>query len=101
MQTNTGSQLSAIEYPCIKVQQKDKTFLLTKMKASHLTRIAYASIRGDSQEEGAVQRFLSPRRISGVRDFALEGGDYPNCIVLNWVGNKKLKPTADHLRPPA
>lgn len=81
----------SIKYPCIKVQQKNKFFLLTKMKASHLTRIAYASVRGDSQEEGAVQRFLSPRRISGVRDFALEGGDYPNCIVLNWVGKTKLK----------
>jgi DNA sulfur modification protein DndB len=56
------------------------------MKAAHLTRIAYASVRGESDEEGAVQRILSPRRIAGVREFALQGGDYPNCIVLNWVG---------------
>jgi DNA sulfur modification protein DndB len=85
--------LAAVAYPFIKVQQKNKHFMLTKMKADHLTRIAYASVRGDSQEEGAVQRFLSPRRISGVRDFALEGGDYPNSIVLNWVGKTKLKST--------
>lgn len=89
--------MPSIAYPYIKIQQKNNHFLLTKMKASHLTRIAYASIRGDSQEEGAVQRFLSPRRISGVRDFALEGGDYPNCIVLNWVGKLKLKPVSGRL----
>jgi DNA sulfur modification protein DndB len=89
--------LASTEYPCIKIQQKNNHFLLTKMKANHLTKIAYASIRGDSQEEGAVQRILSPRRISGVRDFALEGGDYPNCIVLNWVGKAKLKPVSGKL----
>ena len=78
--------MAATEYPFIKMKQKSNDFLLTKMKAAHLTRIAYASVRGDSDEEGAVQRYLSPRRIAGVRDFALEGGDYPSCIVLNWVG---------------
>jgi DGQHR domain-containing protein len=56
------------------------------MKASHLTQIAYASVRGEVEEEGAVQRLLNPKRISGVRDFVLQGGDFPNCIVLNWVG---------------
>jgi DNA sulfur modification protein DndB len=56
------------------------------MKAAHLTRVSYASIRGEADEEGAVQRVLSPRRIAGVREFVLQGGDFPNCIVLNWVG---------------
>jgi DNA sulfur modification protein DndB len=80
--------LASAKYPCIPLKQSNNSFILTKMKADHLTRIAYASIRGDSDEEGAVQRFLSPRRIAGVRDFALEGGDYPTCIVLNWIGSK-------------
>jgi len=71
----------------MRLKQKKNTLLVTKMSANHLTRVAYASVRGDSEEEGAVQRALSPRRIAGVRDFALEGGDYPNCIVLNWVGD--------------
>jgi DGQHR domain-containing protein len=70
----------------MRLKQKKNTLLLTKMNASHLTRVAYASVRGDTDEEGAVQRALSPRRIAGVRDFALMGGDYPNCIVLNWIG---------------
>ncbi|MCX6591446.1 MAG: DGQHR domain-containing protein [Acidobacteria bacterium] len=89
--------MASIEYPFIKIQQKNNHFFLTKLKASHLTKIAYASVRGDSQEEGAVQRILSPRRIAGVRDFVLEGGDYPNCIVLNWVGRNKLKPASGKL----
>jgi DGQHR domain-containing protein len=71
----------------MKLKQRSNSLLLTKMRAAHLTRIAYASVRGESEEDGAVQRVLSPRRIAGVRDFALQGGDYPNCIVLNWVGN--------------
>lgn len=74
------------QYPCIRLKQKNNAFILTKMKADHLTRIAYASVRGEADEEGAVQRALSPRRIAGVRDFVLQGGDFPNCIVLNWVG---------------
>jgi DNA sulfur modification protein DndB len=78
--------LPAQEYPCMKLRQKQNSLLLTKMTAGHLTRVAYASVRGDTDEEGAVQRALSPRRIAGVRDFALQGGDYPNCIVLNWIG---------------
>jgi DNA sulfur modification protein DndB len=71
----------------MRLRQKKNTLLLTKMSAAHLTRVAYASVRGDSEEEGAVQRALSPRRIAGVREFALHGGDYPNCIVLNWISN--------------
>lgn len=79
--------LPAKEYPGMKLRQRNQSFLLTRMKAGHLTRVAYASVRGENEEEGAVQRALSPRRIAGVRDFALHGGDYPNCIVLNWVGS--------------
>jgi DGQHR domain-containing protein len=73
-------------YPALKLRQKNNSFIITRMKASHLTQIAYASVRGEVEEEGAVQRLLNPKRISGVRDFVLQGGDFPNCIVLNWVG---------------
>jgi DNA sulfur modification protein DndB len=78
--------LAAKQYPCLRLKQNNHSFILTRMKADHLTRIAYASVRGEVEEEGAVQRVLSPRRIAGVREFVLQGGDFPNCIVLNWVG---------------
>jgi DGQHR domain-containing protein len=80
--------VAAKNYPGLRLKQKNNSFILTKMKAEHLTRIAYASVRGEAEEEGAVQRVLSPRRIAGVRDFVLQGGDFPNCIVLNWVGKE-------------
>jgi len=78
-------------YPYIDIKQQNKSFILTKLPAKHLTKIAYASVRGDSDEEGAVQRYLSQRRIAGVRAFALEGGDYPSCIVLNWRKGKLVR----------
>jgi DNA sulfur modification protein DndB len=34
-----------------------------------------------------VQRILNTSRISGIRDFAVERGDFPASIVLNWVSN--------------
>lgn len=40
--------------------------------------------RGESEEEGAVQRLLNPTRIAGIRDFVLAGGAFPVSIVLNW-----------------
>ena len=47
--------------------------------------MSYAAIRGQSTEEGAVQRLLNTRRIISIKDFALNGDDFPNSIVLNWV----------------
>ena len=45
-------------------------------------------MRNRDDEEGAVQRLLNPRRIDSIKDFTLKGGDYPNCIILNWVDDK-------------
>ena len=69
----------------IKIAQTNHNFYLTKLSAQKLVNISYSAVRGKSTEEGAVQRFLNQRRISSLRDFVLAGGDYPNCIILNWV----------------
>ena len=58
------------------------------LRARDLIQISYASVRNRDQEEGAVQRLLNPRRIDSIKEFTLNGGDYPNCIVLNWVDTK-------------
>ena len=55
------------------------------LPARDLVQISYASVRNRDAEEGAVQRLLNPRRIDSIKDFTLKGGDYPNCIILNWV----------------
>jgi DGQHR domain-containing protein len=75
-----------VEAPYLEAKQGDRKFLLTKLPASIVTVISYAAVRGQTDEEGAVQRVLNQGRINSIKTFTLQGGDYPNAIVLNWVG---------------
>jgi len=75
--------------PVVVVTQNARIFYLTMMRARDLIQISYASVRNRDIEEGAVQRLLNPRRIDSIKEFTLNGGDYPNCIVLNWVDTKQ------------
>jgi len=70
------------------VSQNAREFFLSMLPARDLVQISYASVRNKDAEEGAVQRLLNPRRIDSIKDFTLKGGDYPNCIILNWVDEK-------------
>lgn len=83
----------------IPVQQKEHIFKLVSMPAGLLTRISYAAVRRQDQEEGAVQRVLNTARISGVKDFALRMGDFPASIVLNWVGGRMIERSGEVLIP--
>lgn len=67
-------------------KQGRRRFILTKLPASVVAKISYAAIRGQSEESGAVQRVLNNDRINSIKSFTLQGGDYPNAVVLNWVG---------------
>jgi DGQHR domain-containing protein len=77
-----------VTHQFVKVKQKNREFIVTKLNASALVSISYASVRGQDDEEGAVQRILNPRRIASLRDFTLSGGDYASCVVLNWVSQQ-------------
>lgn len=82
----------------IEIKQGIRAFYLTKLSAKTVTTISYAAIRNQSDEEGAVQRLLNPRRVSSIKEFTLAGGDYPSAFVLNWVSPKnKLKKIAGAL----
>lgn len=72
-------------YPSISILQKERRFFLAVVPAGILVRISYAAVRGQSDEPGAVQRILNPRRINSIKQFTLEVGDFPGAIVLNWV----------------
>jgi DNA sulfur modification protein DndB len=74
-------------FPFIWVKQVSRDLILTKLPAGLLISVSYASIRGQSSEEGAVQRILNSRRIASIKNFTLEGGDYPGAIVLNWINS--------------
>lgn len=89
------------EAPFIEVKQENHVFLLTRLSVEDLTLISYASVRGSDHEEGAVQRALSARRIGGIKEFALQGGDFPAGIVLNWVNDRQpIERTDGTLRIP-
>ena len=79
--------MAATAHPFIKIKQREQIFYLTNLPASIVVSVSYASVRGRDQEKGAVQRVLNTRRISNIKDFALNGGDFPNSIVMNWVKN--------------
>ncbi len=84
-------------YSYLSVKQKDHDFYIVVLPAGLLTRIAYAAVRNKDDEEGAVQRILNNSRIAGIKDFAVQMGDFPASIVLNWVG-QPLSPEAGRLR---
>lgn len=90
-----------VECPYLTVKQNDLSFLLTWLPAGTLVELSYTSIRGVHEEEGAVQRYLNTRRISSIRDFAVEVGIFPNSIILNWAHTKaKISRTQSHLKIP-
>ncbi|WP_175755681.1 DGQHR domain-containing protein [Burkholderia cepacia] len=71
--------------PCIHVKQEKHSFFLTKLDAKTITLLSYAAVRGQSAEEGAVQRVLNTSRIVNIKRFVMNGGNFPNAFVLNWV----------------
>jgi len=79
----------------IEVKQGTRKFILTKLPASAVTAISYAAIRGKSDEVGAVQRVLNQGRINNIKNFTLQGGDYPNAVVLNWVSQTSKLTASD------
>jgi DNA sulfur modification protein DndB len=72
-------------YNGIWVEQHDKKFIQLVLPAALITKISYAAIRGQDNEPGAVQRVLSTRRISSIKEFTLDGGDFPSNFILNWT----------------
>lgn len=72
-------------YPYLEISQSRHSLLLTALPIKLLAKIAYAAVRHQDAEEGAVQRVLNQSRIAGIRSFALQGGDFPASIVLNNV----------------
>lgn len=75
----------------IQLHHKDITYYLCRMSGNDLSRISYVARRGESEEEGAVQRILSKNRISSIADYLLNGGYFPTNIILNVVDASKIE----------
>lgn len=65
-------------------------YYLCKIKGSELIRMSYVARRGQSEEEGAVQRILNTRRISSISQFLQNGGFFPTNIILNVVDSNNV-----------
>lgn len=72
----------------VPVRQGERHFLLCAFPVKLLAYISYASIRGYDAEEGAIQRVLNPRRITSIKAYTLQKGDYPTSVVLNWTNTQ-------------
>jgi len=80
--------MKQLSFPYLEVKQMNRKLMLTKLPAGVLVDISYASVRGQDDEPGAVQRLLNPKRIESIKDFTLQAGDYPGAIILNWVSKE-------------
>lgn len=86
-----GKGDSVIINEIIKIKQAHRDFILTSMSAKTLSDITYTAVRGVDDEVGAVQRILIERRIKGIKEFVLSGGDFPAAIVLNWTSKDSIQ----------
>jgi len=80
-----------LEIQSISVAQKGTEFFLVRMSAADLAKVSYVAVRGKSDEQGAVQRILNPKRISNIKEFALRVGVFPGSVVLNWVAGDQIE----------
>ncbi|WP_251978740.1 DGQHR domain-containing protein [Salinicola avicenniae] len=77
--------VDTIKVKAIEVAQREQSFYLANIKAKHLSAVSYVSVRGQDSEPGAVQRYLNPRRIAGIKEYTQLQGNFPAALVLNWV----------------
>jgi len=60
------------------------------MKVKDVINLYYVAVRGKDEEEGSVQRILSPARIVSISEFVLMGNSFVNTFVLNWTNKEHL-----------
>lgn len=75
--------------PCIEVKLGEVTAYTFPMTVRELVYIYYVAVRGRDEEEGAVQRPLSARRIESIKDYILEDNTFFNSFILNWTEKSK------------
>jgi DGQHR domain-containing protein len=83
--------VKTIQRPCLATKFGEIPAYTFAIKAKDLLRIHYVAVRGQDQEEGAVQRPLSTRRIHDIKNYILEGNTFFNSFILNWT-DKNYKP---------
>lgn len=54
------------------------------MKVKDVLKIHYVAVRGRDNEQGAVQRVLSPIRLDAIEKYILKGHSFYSPFYLNW-----------------
>jgi len=85
-------KVSSSSYKYLKTDFSGVNVYVIPMKVKDVIYINYVAVRGRDDEEGAVQRVLSRRRISSIKDFILSGNMFFNTFILNWT-EKIIKPS--------
>ena len=70
-------------------------YLLCSLDCKTIVEISYVARRGESEEQGAVQRILNKSRISSISDYVLNGGYFPTNIILNVIDTEKVNVKKD------
>lgn len=73
------------KYKYLTAQFGDIPTYTFSMKVADILTLHYVAVRGKDEEEGAVQRPLSKRRISSIKEYILEGNTFFNSFILNWT----------------
>jgi len=74
----------------LKFEQNGNTFYLCLLPGDIIKDITYVARRGVDEERGAVQRILNKARITGIKEFLLGNGFFPNNIILNFKSDSDL-----------
>lgn len=75
----------------LKVNFGDITTHIFSTKIKNILPNVYVAVRGQTDEEGAVQRVLSRRRISSIAQFVLDGNMFYTPFILNWTNSKNIE----------
>ena len=80
--------VKTVEVPYLKSIFSDIEVFMFPIKVKDLLSIQYVAARGQTTEEGAVQRILNKRRIQSVKEFVLAGNMFFNTFILNWTDSE-------------
>ena len=79
------SQFEKIEYETLKSKFNEVEVFTQVMEIEEVLKIFYVAVRGKDEEEGAVQRVLSKRRVSSIKEYILSGKEFFSTFLLNWT----------------
>jgi DNA sulfur modification protein DndB len=82
-----------IEIPAIEGDMGGKKYYMFSIEPDLLLKIGFVLHRtkANGSEFPTYQRLLQPARLKGITKFIDEGGYFPNSIIVNFSGKKKLQ----------